>query len=160
MASPRLTKGRSSEQFAVYAVTMVARGRLPLFVGEAASGHLISQIRLSDIEGSSRTHAWVVMPDHVHRLFTLGSGDLSTCVLRFKSRSARAINSARSGAGPVWQAGFFDHRIRGEEDQRTQAFYIIANPLRAGLVEDIGDYPYLWCRWLPSEDFDCGIRGP
>ena len=152
MASPRLTKGRISERFAVYTVTVVTRGRLPLLLGEAASRHLVSQIRLSDVEGSSRTHAWVVMPDHVHWLFMLGSDDLSTCVRRFKSRSALAINSARSGVGPVWQAGFFDHRLRGEEDQRAQANYIIGNPVRAGLVDAIGDYPYWWCRWLTGED--------
>ncbi|MDI1253478.1 MAG: transposase [Thermomonas sp.] len=136
---------------------MVTCGRLPLFAWESASRHVISKIRLSDVEGSSRTHAWVVMPNHVHWLFTLGTSDLSTCVRRFKSRSARAFNSARLKVGPVWQAGFFDHRLRGEDDLRAQARYIIANPVRAGLVETICDYPFWWCQWLSRDDFECDI---
>lgn len=45
--------------------------------------------------------------------------------------------------GPVWQRGFHDHALRREEDLRAVACYIVGNPLRAGLVQHVGDYP-LW----------------
>jgi REP element-mobilizing transposase RayT len=68
---------------------------------------------------------------------------------RAKGSSARQINSllGRSGA-PVWQRGFHDHALRGDEDVRAIARYIVANPLRAGLVRAIGDYPWWDAEWL------------
>ena len=49
---------------------------------------------------------------------------------------------------PVWQRGFYDHAIRREENLRNVARYIVANPLRAGLVQQIGDYPLWDAIWL------------
>ncbi len=43
----------------------------------------------------------------------------------------------------LWQKGFHDRALRREEDLVTVARYVVANPLRAGLVEKLGDYP-LW----------------
>jgi len=95
------------------------------------------------------------MPDHVHWLFTLRRDGLSDCLRRFKSRSAHTINLVRQVPGPVWQSGFYDHRLRDDEDLRVQARYIVANPIRAGLVADIREYPYWGCRWISrSSGFD------
>ena len=152
MTSPRLAKGRQSEMGAAYAVTFATRGRAPLLVQPEVARHVITQFRLSDNEGFSRTHAWVVMPDHVHWLFSLRGDDLASCVRCFKSRSARAINLQLGAARPVWQAGYFDHRIRGFDDLMSQARYIIHNPVRAGLVGSARDYPYWGCRWISHAD--------
>ena len=69
----------------------------------------------------------------------------------FKSRTARAINAANGSCGPVWQSGFYDHRLRSDEDLHAQARYIVANPLRQGLVERLQDYPFWWCRWIARQ---------
>lgn len=50
----------------------------------------------------------------------------------------------------IWQAGFHDHAVRREEDLAGIARYIVANPLRAGLVDAIGDYPLWDALWLPG----------
>ena len=148
MASPRLTRGRRSNLHSLYAITTVARDRTPLFFELDLAHGVAAQIAVSDEEGSTSTHAWVVMPDHVHWLFSLERHDLSACVARFKSRSARAIHQARGSRGRVWQSGYFDHRVRNEDDFRTQARYILDNPLRAGLVKKLADYPHWGCRWI------------
>lgn len=88
--------------------------------------------------------AWVLMPDHVHWLIRLGKdGDLSGLVNRLKSASARAVNRELCRDGPVWARAFHDHALRADEDLRRSARYVIANPVRARLVERIGEYP-LW----------------
>ena len=90
------------------------------------------------------TLAYVVMPDHMHWLMQLQrKTDLSTCVGNMKSYSARLINGRRNCRGGIWQRGFFDRALRREQDLAAVARYIVANPLRAGLVEHIGDYA-LW----------------
>lgn len=147
MSSPRLTRGRHSQVGAFYSVTTIARGREPWFCDALASRVGVGQLRASDVAGSTRTHAWVVMPDHVHWLFQLRAGSLSACMQRFKSQSARAIRTAECSSGSLWQAGFYDHCLRDDEDLVMQARYIVENPARNGLVERWQDYPHVWCRW-------------
>ncbi|MNR61582.1 hypothetical protein D3C85_1833710 [compost metagenome] len=67
---------------------------------------------------------------------------------RTKSRITFALNRSIGRDGPLWQHGFHDRAIRREEDLQAVARYIVANPLRAGLVERIGDYPLWDAVWL------------
>lgn len=91
----------------------------------------------------ARTLAYVVMPDHPHWLLQLvGDADLSRTVQSIKSISAHEIGR------PIWQSSFYDHALRKDEDMQSLARYIIANPLRAGLVNRIGDYPHWDAIWL------------
>lgn len=93
--------------------------------------------------------AWVLMPDHTHWLLQLGERDsLRRVVNRLKSASARYVNRVRATSGGVWAKTFHDHGLRREEDLQAVARYIIANPLRAGLVRRIGDYPFWNAVWL------------
>ena len=48
----------------------------------------------------------------------------------------------------LWQEGFHDHALRKEEDLVKLARYIVANPLRAGIVSKIADYPLWDAVWL------------
>jgi hypothetical protein len=48
----------------------------------------------------------------------------------------------------VWQSGFHDRALRQEEELQTIARYIVANPLRAGLVKRVGDYAHWDAMWL------------
>ncbi len=146
MSSPRLQIGRHSQPGAYYLITTVLHRRSRLFVDAA-----LAQIVMDGFfESEARNIAWVVMPDHIHWLMQLQDAPLSRCMRAFKSRSARAINATRGAAGPVWQAGYYDRRIRNDDELRATARYIVANPLRGGLVERIEDYPYWWCPWISS----------
>ena len=87
---------------------------------------------------------WVIMPDHLHWLFQLTSDNgLSKVIQTLKGRSSRAINKDNPNIGFTWQRGFHDHAIRTVESLLAVSRYIVANPLRAGLADNIGDYP-LW----------------
>ena len=86
--------------------------------------------------------AWVVMPDHIHWLFQLQDKPLAEVMRVFKGRSAYDINQELGRKGILWQRYYYDHALRDNEDIRGAARYIIANPLRAGLVKHIGDYPH------------------
>lgn len=93
--------------------------------------------------------AWVLMPDHAHWLLQLGEVEgLKALVSRRKGASACQVNAALGRRGAVWQKGFYDRALRCDEDMQVVARYIIANPLRSGLVERIGDYPYWDAVWL------------
>jgi REP element-mobilizing transposase RayT len=100
--------------------------------------------------GRCESLAWVLMPDHLHWLVTLGAQQtLSETMRIFKAYTSRLLNQRNGCAGRrVWQAGFHDHAARRDEDLRAMARYIVANPLRAGLVTEIGDYPFWDATWL------------
>ena len=93
--------------------------------------------------------AWVLMPDHAHWLVELGEHDVLGMLLnRIKSASARHANRALNREGALWSAAYHDHVLRVEDDLRGTARYLVANPLRAGLVKSLGDYPFWNAIWL------------
>ncbi|HDP90109.1 MAG TPA: transposase [Thioalkalivibrio sp.] len=140
-----LRKGRFSEPGRLYHVISATRERAPLFA-ELASGRAVVHclMHLEDAE-ACHTLAYVVMPDHIHWLLELRQFmTLPRLVQNFKINSARLVNQVRGASEvPVWQSGYFDHALRHEDDVRQIARYIVANPLRAGLVGSIREYP-LW----------------
>ncbi|MDH0646826.1 transposase [Pseudomonas sp. GD03858] len=95
-----------------------------------------------------RSLAWVVMPDHLHWLIELRLATLCTLMRRFKSRSSLELHKAGVGHHPIWQAGYQDHALRREENAIHIARYIVANPLRARLVNNVREYPHWDAVWL------------
>ncbi|MGB9429820.1 MAG: transposase [Gammaproteobacteria bacterium] len=145
-----LRKGRVSEPGRAYILTTVTARRAHLFANFLSGREIARAIAWHDRAGWSRTLAWVVMPDHVHWLLILDQrGSLDQLMRSFKGYTARALNVRLQRKGiPLWQPGFHDHAVRGDEDLRRLARYIVTNPLRARLVEDIGQY-HLWdAIWL------------
>ncbi|HRH80777.1 MAG TPA: transposase [Thiobacillaceae bacterium] len=138
-----LRKGRVSEAGRAYLVTFVTRDRQPVFTDIPMGRLLVHEMHAADREGLTKTWCFCVMPDHCHWLLTSECSSLSRVVGRVKARSAKHI-----GLGSLWQPGFHDHALRREEDLRTVARYVVANPLRAGLVRHIGDYPLWDAAWL------------
>ncbi|MGV6494031.1 REP-associated tyrosine transposase [Stenotrophomonas rhizophila] len=151
MSSPRLHHGRHSSVGNIYALTSVVHSRVPHFRQPCLAQHVAQVMQALAQEQMVRNFAWVVMPDHVHWLMQLRHGSLGGCMQRFKSRSSLLVNRQLNRSGPLWQAGYFDHTLRNDEDLRHQAAYILANPVRAGLAHAIGHYPFAWCRW-PIDD--------
>lgn len=144
-----LRKGRVSLENVAYLVTTVTDDRIRYFehVGAArAAARCFDDVTLLR---EARMLAWVLMPDHAHLLIQLGrAGDLQGLVNRIKSASARQANRALGRKGTLWAPAFHDHALRAEEDLQHVARYIVANPLRAGLVMSAGDYPYWNAIWI------------
>lgn len=141
--SNRLRIGRHAQTGQIYLLTAVVHLRQPIFSEWHTGRLLVQQLRQAQQDGLAESLAWVVMPDHFHWLLVLGDSDLAGLMLRVKSRTARAVNSWRGESGQLWQRGFHDRAIRREEDLPSVARYVIANPVRAGLVKRVQDYP-LW----------------
>jgi putative transposase len=143
-----LRKGRFSEHGRTYLITTVVQNRRTIFADWTIGRLLVSELRSAEESDLVQSLAWVVMPDHLHWLGTLQSGNLPALMQRVKGHSAISINRALCSQGQIWQKGFHDHALRNEEDLQTVARYVVANPLRAGLVERIGDYPLWDAIWL------------
>ncbi|MBV8156951.1 MAG: transposase [Dyella sp.] len=128
-------------------VTAVSAYRRPLFRNMDAARAVSGCMHTPSSWGDASLLCWVLMPDHWHGLVRLGSRDsLSTVMNRFKSLTAKRLHCTQ--AGLVWDRGFHDRAMRAEEDVRAIARYIVGNPIRAGLVNNVLDYPYWDCVWL------------
>ncbi|WP_369958761.1 transposase [Pseudomonas benzenivorans] len=143
-----LRKGRASLPGQIYLLTTVTASRRPIFRQWPSASLMAREIRRAERSTAIASLAWVLMPDHLHWLIQLQQGSLQQLMQQLKSRSAISLNEIMGGTGPVWQKGYHDRAIRQDEDLRAVARYIVANPLRAGLVEHIGEYPYWDACWL------------
>lgn len=93
--------------------------------------------------GRTQNLCYCLMPDHLHWLLVLVVGDLSQTVHNVKRLSQRL-----NGQPIPWQRGYYDQGMRDHSALRSTARYIVANPLRAGLVQRLGDYSHwdaIWC---------------
>jgi REP element-mobilizing transposase RayT len=102
----------------------------------------------------------IVMPDHVHMIFTpLVSQQareiysLASIMDAIKGAASHKVNRALGRKGSVWQAESFDHVLRSSESIDAKIAYILANPVRAGLVNNCEDYEWLWRR--PNQTSNC-----
>jgi REP element-mobilizing transposase RayT len=144
-----LRKGRYSEPGREYLVTTVTHQRIPWFTDLPVARLLVMEMQRLEKEGVAIWLAWVIMPDHFHALLSLtGQTSLGAVMNRLKGRSARLINAQYGRVGAFWQKSFHDHALRTEEDRLEIARYVVANPLRAGIVERLGDYPHWDSVWL------------
>jgi REP element-mobilizing transposase RayT len=143
-----LRRGRCSIRGQPYHLRFSIRDRKPLLRELVPARVLVRTLREMDTAGCTRTLAFMVMPDHVHWLCVLRARTrLDPVVHWVKGTSARRIHLALGRSGPLWQSGYFDRAIRSDRELLPTARYIVANPLRAGLVEHIGDWPFWDVAW-------------
>jgi putative transposase len=145
-----LRKGRHSQPGQVYLLTSVTHRRRPVLVDFHLGRLVVHAMRHHDCRGNTQTLAYVVMPDHFHWLLGLGNDlDLPRLMASLKGYTARRIGERIDLDGePLWQEGYHDHALRREEDAAAVARYIVANPLRAGLVRRLADYSLWDAVWL------------
>lgn len=142
-ASHRLRQGRFAEFNRIYLLTTNTFRRTPVFENVTLGRLVVNEFRYAQDRGMARSLAWVVMPDHFHWLIELQQGSLGDLMQTTKSRSTKAVNRVTGEKMTLWQKGFHDRALRREEDLVKVARYVVANPLRAGLVQKLGNYP-LW----------------
>ena len=128
-----------------YCVTFVTKNRYPAFFQFNVARLIVNAMKFQDSRHYTKTFAFVVMPDHVHWLFQLKSHSLAKVLHSVKSFTATQVNF------DLWQDGYFEHQLRKDEDLVKMSRYIVANPLRAGLVKNIGDYPFWSAIWINGE---------
>ena len=103
--------------------------------------------------------AWVVMPDHLHAVWTLpeGDSDYSSRWCEIKKRFSKGLPNQeprsgvrlRKGERGIWQRRFWEHTIRDIDDFNRHVGYVHQNPIKHGLVTDLIDWPYSsYHRWL------------
>lgn len=126
-----------------YFVTIRAKADTAPFTNPALAREVVTSLHWLRTHRAISLYAYCLMPDHLHLLLQLERteqtlGTLLGAFKRFTTRQSWQMGTT----GALWQPRFYDHIVRQAEDAAQIAAYILANPLRGGLVEDEGDYPW------------------
>ena len=130
---------------AIYFVTICCekRGSNQL-CREDMSKVLFDTARIYHEGGRWNLNVLLLMPDHLHALIGIdGRDSLSQLIRDYKRITAKL-------AGVQWQRNFFDHRLRHDESLTEKFAYICQNPVRAGLIQNEADWPYMF---IPDSEF-------
>lgn len=138
-----------------YFFTVVTQGRQAILTHDDVRTALREAIDRVRARLPFRIDGWVLLPDHMHAIWTLpdGDADFSNRWRLIKRHVAVACSAYHrpellserrmdKGQGSLWQNRFWEHLIRDETDLRNHLDYLHGNPLRHGLVERVVDWPW------------------
>jgi putative transposase len=126
-----------------YFLTFCTFGRRDVFTSDKPVHVTRTQILRAASQASMAILADCYMPDHLH-LLVEGQADHSNC-RQFISQAKQmsGYHYQRQCGHRLWQRYGYDRVLRTDEETLGVARYIFENPLRAGLVERVLDYPFL-----------------
>jgi REP element-mobilizing transposase RayT len=136
-----------------YLVTTVTLNREPIFKESKAADIVLESVLFGRREQWYYLLSFVIMPDHMHLIVIPRDKNISQCMKSIKGFSARRLNSMFNRKGSIWQNGFYDYVLDGEEKVLSRMRYIEDNPVRKGLVADTGDYGYSSAKCRAETDF-------
>ncbi|MCG6937054.1 MAG: transposase [Gammaproteobacteria bacterium] len=106
-------------------------------------------------------HAWVVLPDHLHCVIELPTGDtdFSTRLRLIKIEFSKSLPKTewrskvrlKRGERGIWQRRFWEHLIKDEADYRAHMDYVHINPVKHGLVSRVCDWPFSTFHYLVKQ---------
>jgi putative transposase len=127
-----------------FATTKTHAGR-QLLQSERNATLLIDVLRSYMAAGKFNVRDFVVMPDHLHVLLSVG-GDttIEKAMQLIKGRFSYRLKHECGYLGEVWQVGFSESRADDAASLERYQRYIAQNPVKAGLAERAGEYPYCY----------------
>ena len=139
---------------ATYFFTVVTEERQPILTADPVRAALREAIQQARTTLPFQIDAWVLLPDHLHCIWTLPEGDSNysarwAIIKRYvSSRCVSSVKSSMSDSRlkrnerPFWQRRFWEHQIRDDVDMASHVDYIHWNPVKHGLVKIVKDWPY------------------
>ena len=125
-----------------YMITTATNNRKPVFEDSKCADILLNAILFGRKQKWYRLLSFVIMPDHLHLIIVPEHRSISECMKSIKGFSSRQINKLHRNKGPIWQDGFYDYILDNEGTLLGRIRYIEYNPVRAGLVREVGEYKW------------------
>jgi putative transposase len=87
-------------------------------------------------------HAYCLLPNHYHLIVETTRNDLSVGMQKLNGRYAQRFNQRYDRVGHVFQNRFSSYVIESEEHFARALAYVVANPVEAGLCQNVDDWPW------------------
>jgi putative transposase len=147
---------RAAIEGGTYFFTVTTLRRQPFLVAPEVRTALREAINTVRLTLPFTINAWVLLPDHLHCIWTLPPGDadfatrwrlLKTkvtqrCGENFGCDAYLTARRRKKGQGSLWQNRYWEHQIRDEQDFARHADYTHWNPVKHGQVKYVSDWPY------------------
>ena len=147
---------RANTSNATYFFTVVTYRREAFLCDESVRDALRNAIIKVQTQYSFEIDAWVLLPDHMHTIWTLPENDANfslrwQLIKRYVTRECGAylnrpewLNTSKikHQEATLWQRRFWEHQICGDSDYQTHMDYCHFNPVKHGLVKRVQDWPY------------------
>ena len=127
----------------LHAIERIIRERAEQYLDEGRGSCWMRDPRIADVVANALMHfdesryllfAWSVMPNHVHVIFNAYER-IDRILHSWKSFSAKEANRLLRREGEFWQEEYFDRTIRNAQEFERRVFYVMENPVKAGLVD-------------------------
>jgi REP element-mobilizing transposase RayT len=142
MSRPPRVRGFSCVGRYRYFLTFCTFDRTTVFTDPNVVAMVLEHFRRTSRSRGFAILAYCFMPDRVHLLVEATACDASLKPLAKTLKQGTGQMWARRTGRRLWQEGYYDRVLRDGDDPRTIARYILANPVRAGLVSDPAEYPF------------------
>ncbi|MBI3050571.1 MAG: transposase [Acidobacteria bacterium] len=126
-----------------YFLTFCTFERRRLFVTAEAVDSVRTQFLRAGNDEPFAVLAYCFMPDHLHLLVQEQSDDSDCRQFIARAKQLSGFHYKKQFEDPLWQRYGFERTLRSEEATLSVARYILENPVRAGLVSRVQDYPFL-----------------
>ncbi|MBC7752069.1 MAG: transposase [Candidatus Saccharibacteria bacterium] len=147
---------RSHTTGGTYFFTLVAFKRRTILCDEPIRRALRTAIHEVRQSLPFEIDAWVMLPDHLHTIWTLPENDANFgkrwgLIKRSVSRSCPeytipfeelSLSNVKRNEAGIWQRRFWEHQIQNEDDFSKHMDYIHFNPVKHGYVKRAVDWPY------------------
>jgi putative transposase len=125
-----------------YFLTICCHQRERCFEDDASAVWLVSQVVQLFPSKRFAVIAYCVMPDHIHLLLEGATDGADLRVAMHDWKQQTGFEWKRRTKQRLWQSGYFEYVLRDEDSVSSIVRYIVSNPVRAGIAEDIGQYPH------------------
>ncbi len=125
-----------------YSLTFCTAERRQIFTQQTVVDLALSQISRAGREREFSVIAYCFMPDHVHLLVQSMSPSCSLEKFVHAAKQYSGFAYAKHTGQQLWQHSYFDHALRDDESIGRAVRYILGNPIRAGLVQRVDEYPF------------------
>ncbi len=162
-----------------YFFTVVTYRRQKILCDEQVRNALRVATKAVQSERPFTIDAWVLLPDHLHCLWTLPAGDADfsmrwglikrrvslVCGEDYKRTEWLSSSKKKHRESTLWQRRFWEHQIRDQNDFNRHLDYIHYNPVKHGLCKRPNQWPYSTLHryikaakypedWAVQDDFD------
>jgi putative transposase len=139
-----------------FVTTGTSMGRR-LLQSERNANLLIDVLRSLVAERRFKLRDFVIMPDHVHLLLTLGCEmTIEKAMQLIKGRFSHRISHEFGHKGEVWQRGFTEVQVMNRASFEKHREYIAHNPVKAGLASSAGGFPFCF-RYLANKKAEAKV---
>jgi putative transposase len=136
--------------YAIFHVTARGAGRIAIYRDDDDRRAFLGLFALAVTTFGWSTHAFCLMTNHYHLVVEAFRLGLSDGMQRLNGIYAQSFNAKHARWGHLFGERFWCRPVDEEELAATCA-YVLANPVRAGLCDEVADWPWSASRYDPDE---------